>query len=337
MKRRNLGSSSLSITPVTLGAWAIGGWFWGGQDEEQSIRTVHASVDAGVTSIDTAPVYGFGRSEEVLGRALKGIRDQVQILTKVGLRWDLQEGSHYFDTEEPDGTPQSIWRNLRPQSIRHEVEQSLRRLQVDHIDLLQCHWPDPSTPIAESMGELASLVHEGKVGAIGVSNFSIEQMQEARTALGDVPLASDQPQYSLLDRRIEKELLPWCLSEQVGVVAYSPMARGLLTGRITMDRTFSKSDGRASDPRYHPINRQRILDALAKVQPIAHAHDVSLANLAVAWVLHQPAITAALVGARTPEQAIENARAADVVLSQDELDQIDAVFGALRLERRPGA
>ena len=337
MERRRLGRSSLSITPVTLGAWAIGGWFWGGQDEAESIRTVRASVDAGVTSIDTAPVYGFGRSEVVLGRALVGIRDQVQILTKVGLRWDLEEGSHYFDTDDPAGRPHSIWRNLRPHSIRHEVEQSLQRLGVDHIDLIQCHWPDPSTPIAESMGALAALVKEGKVGAIGVSNFSPQQMVEAQAALGDLPLASDQPKYSLIDRKIEADVLPWCREQEVGVVVYSPMARGLLTGRITMERTFPASDGRAEDPRYHPVNRQRILDALDAVGPIAECHGVTLANLAVAWVLHQPGITAALVGARTADQARENAVAAGVALHADELGRMDAVFGGLRLDRRPGA
>lgn len=336
MKTRPLGKSPVSVTPVTLGAWAIGGWFWGGQDDAESIATVRASIDAGVTSIDTAPVYGFGHSESVLGRALEGVRDQVQLMTKVGLRWDLEEGTHYFDTEDPSGRSYSIWRNLRPASIRHEVEQSLRRLRTDRIDLLQCHWPDPSTPIAESMGALSELVAQGKVRAIGVSNFSIEQMTEAQAALGDVPLASDQPKYSLIDRKIEAELLPWCQDEDVGVVVYSPMARGLLTGGITMDRTFPDSDGRAKDPRFHPINRQRVLDALGQVQPIADGHGISLANLAVAWVLHQPGISAALVGARTPTQAQENARAAQVQLSEHELAELHAVFGDLTLERRPG-
>jgi aryl-alcohol dehydrogenase-like predicted oxidoreductase len=337
MERRRLGKSCLSITPVTLGAWSFGGWFWGGQDEAKSDRTIRASIDAGVTSIDTAPVYGFGRSEEVLGRALLGLRDQVQILTKVGLRWDLEEGSHYFDTNDVDGQARSIWRNLRPESIRHEVEQSLGRLQVDHLDLVQCHWPDPSTPIPESMGTLRDLVHEGKIGAVGVSNFSPEQMREAQAALGDVPLASDQPAYSLLDRRIEGGVLPWCREHEVGVVVYSPMARGLLTGRVTMARTFPDNDGRSQDPRYHPINRRRILDALDKVEPIAAAHGITLANLSVAWVLNQPGVTAALVGARDAGQAVENAKAASVHLSEEDLGCIDDVFGDLRLDRRPGA
>jgi aryl-alcohol dehydrogenase-like predicted oxidoreductase len=264
------------------------------------------------------------------------VRDQVQLMTKVGLRWDLEEGTHYFDTQDPSGRNYSIWRNLRPASIRHEVEQSLRRLRTDTIDLVQCHWPDPSTPIEESMGTLRDLVDEGKVRAVGVSNFSIEQMTQAQAALGVVPLASDQPKYSMIDRKIEAELLPWCLNEHVGVVVYSPMARGLLTGGITMERTFPDSDGRANDPRFHPINRQRVLDALSQVQPIADGHGISLANLAVAWVLHQPGISAALVGARTPTQAQENARAAQVSLSEHELAELHAVFGDLRLERRPG-
>ena len=168
MNSRLLGRSDISITPVTLGAWAIGGWFWGGQDEAESIQTIRASIDAGVTSIDTAPVYGFGHSELMLGRAIEGVRDQVQILTKVGLRWDLTDGVHYFDSKDPQGREYSIWRNLRPESIRHEVDESLSRLRTDYIDVLLCHWPDPSTPIADSMGTLADLVHAGKVRAIGV-------------------------------------------------------------------------------------------------------------------------------------------------------------------------
>lgn len=337
MERRQLGRSDLGVTPITLGAWAIGGWFWGGQDEAKSSATVHAAIDAGITSIDTAPVYGFGQSEEVLGRALRGRREQVQLLTKVGMRWDCEEGVHYFDSKDPTGKQYSIWKNLRPDSIRHEVECSLRRLQTDHLDLVQCHWPDPSTPIADSMGALLQLREAGKIGAIGVSNFSTAQMAEAQAALGHVPLASDQPHYSLLDRRVEREVLPWCREHDVGVVIYSPMARGLLTGRVTMERRFPSSDGRSTDPRFHPTNRQRILDALAQVQPIAEQHQVSLANLAVAWVLHQPGVSAALVGARTPDQAIENAQAAQVRLSVDDLSQLDRVFSALRLERRPGA
>jgi aryl-alcohol dehydrogenase-like predicted oxidoreductase len=337
VNKRNLGLSALQISPVTLGAWAMGGWFWGGADDDESAATVRAAVDVGITSIDTAPVYGFGHSERVLGRAIRGIRDQVQILTKVGLRWDCEDGDHFFDTEDPAGKRYRLYRNLRPDSVRAEVDSSLARLGVDHIDLIQCHWPDPSTPIPETMGALAALVQAGKVGAVGVSNFSVEQLAEAQAALGDIPLASDQPKYSVLDRRIERDVLPWCRENQVGVVVYSPMARGLLTGRVTMDRVFAGSDGRSTDPRFHPVNRKRVLDALAQLAELVEAHGITPANLVVAWALHQPGITAALVGARTPAQARENAAAATVKLSDEEWSQVDAVFGSLRLERKPGA
>ncbi len=332
-----LGSTSQSVSPVILGAWSWGGWYWGGSDDQVSISTLHASIDAGVTTVDTAPVYGFGRSEEVLGKGLKGVRDQVQILTKVGLRWDDETGAHFFDTKDADGTPYRIFRNLRPNSIRHEVEQSLRRLDVEHIDVLQCHWPDPSTPIPETMECLASLVQEGKVGAIGVSNFSVEEMMEAQSVLGDIPLASNQPKYSLLDLRIEKDVLPYCLKNQVGVVVYSPMSGGILSGRVSMERTFAESDGRSSDPLYHPVNRTQVLAALDKVKSVAEAHGVTLANLTVAWILHQPGVTGALVGARTPAQAVENARAMTVELSDEECQFMRSVFGDVRINKRPGS
>ena len=336
MKRNQLGQSSVAVSPISLGAWAMGGWFWGGSDDEQSVHTIRAAVDSGITSIDTAPVYGFGHSEEVVGRGIRGIRDQVQLMTKVGLRWDLEEGEHFFDTTDPSGRDWRIFRNLRPQSIRWEVEQSLRRLGVDFIDLIQCHWPDPSTPIPDSMGTLADLVREGKVGAVGVSNFSPEQLEEAQSALGDVPLASTQPKYSLLHRGIERDVLPYCQENQVGVVVYSPMARGILTGRVTMEREFPESDGRSSDPLYHPENRRRVLDALAEIQPVADRHGVSLANLVVSWVVHQPGITGALVGARTADQAIENAKAGQIQLDAQELKRLREVFSAVQINKRPG-
>jgi aryl-alcohol dehydrogenase-like predicted oxidoreductase len=282
-------------------------------------------------------VYGFGRSESVLGRGLKGVRDKVQILTKVGLRWDDETGAHFFDTRDVDGTPVRLFRNLRPSSIRAEVEQSLRRLGVDHIDVLQCHWPDPSTPIVDTMECLASLVREGKIGAVGVSNFSVEDLVEAQSVLGSIPLASNQPKYSLLDRRIERDVLPHCAAHDVGVIVYSPMAGGLLTGRVTMEREFAESDGRHADPLYHPENRARVLGALERVQGIAEAHGVGLANLSVAWVLHQSGITGALVGARTPEQAEENARAMSIELSEEDCAAVRSIFSQVHINKRPGS
>ena len=268
MTMQKLGSSDLEVSSIVLGAWSYGGWYWGGADDVASIRTIHAAVDEGITSIDTAPVYGFGRSEEVVGRGIKGIRDRVQVLTKVGLRWDTEVGSHFFDTEDPDGKSWRITRNLRPESVRLEVHNSLQRLGVDHIDLVQCHWPDPSTPIPETMGALAGLVEEGKIGAVGVSNFSPEQMTEAAESLGSVPLASNQPRYSLLYRQIERDVIPFAQSNGLGLIVYSPMAMGILSGRVGMDRKFAKGDGRADDPLFHPENRRRVLAALDEVRPV---------------------------------------------------------------------
>ena len=333
---RTLGQSSLSVSPVILGAWSYGGWYWGGAKDDASIRAIHASIDAGITSIDTAPVYGFGRSEEVVGRAIADRRERVQILTKVGLRWDTDEGAHFFDTSDAEGKTRRITRNLRPESIRLEVERSLTRLGVDHIDLVQCHWPDPSTPIPDSMGALAALVEEGNVGAVGVSNFSPEQMAESTASLGDVPLASNQPRYSLLHRQIERDVLPHARENAIGVIVYSPMARGILTGKVDLARTFPKGDGRADEPLYHPENRAMVLAALAQIENVASEAGCSLANLAVAWVLHQPGVTAALVGARTAAQAEENAAAMAVDLSSEVQERVRAVFEGVRINKRPG-
>ena len=332
-----LGNSTVRVSRVILGAWSFGGWYWGGADDADSRAALHASVDAGITSIDTAPVYGLGRSEEVVGAAIQGIRDRVQIMTKVGLRWDTDEGAHFFDTVDPEGRSWRIMRNLRPDSVRWEVEQSLQRLGVDHIDVVQCHWPDPTTPIPDTMGALRELHEAGTIGAIGVSNFSPAQLEEAQRSLGSVPLASNQPRYSLIHREIEKAVLPHCRANNIGLVVYSPMGRGILTGRVTMDRVFPDGDGRRDDPLYHPANRAVVLEALEDVRTIAEAHGVTLANVAVAWVLHQEGITSALVGARTAVQAQENARAMSVQFSEAELDRLTAVFGAVRINKRPGA
>ncbi|MDP6935055.1 MAG: aldo/keto reductase [Myxococcota bacterium] len=331
---RTLGQSDLQVQPIIFGAWAIGGWFWGGTDDDNAIDAIRASLDHGIMAIDTAPMYGYGHSEEVVGRAIRGRRDQAIVMTKCGLRWDDERGATFFDTDGPDGRSRTIKRNLRPDSIRRECEASLKRLGVDTIDLYQCHWPDPTTPVEESMQELGRLVEEGKVRAIGVSNFTPELMTRAREALGSIPLASNQPRYSLLTRGIEDEVLPWCREHEVGVVVYSPMERGLLSGAITEDRTFPETDGRSGDPLFRVENRRVILEALRTLDPIARAHDATFAQLAVAWCTHQPGITAALVGARTAAQASENARGARLSLSDEDLVQLRSCFEKVDIQRR---
>jgi aryl-alcohol dehydrogenase-like predicted oxidoreductase len=283
-----------------------------------------------MVAIDTAPAYGMGRSEEVVGRALEGRRDEAIVMTKCGLRWDRTEGERFFETEF-EGRTVTIHRNLRPDSIREECEASLSRLRTDRIDLYQCHWPDSTTPIAETMGELARLREEGKIRAIGVSNFTPEMMEEARAALGDVPLASDQPKYNLLDRGIEEDVLPFCLENDIGVIVYSPIAQGLLTGKMTADRELGEGDLRTRNPLFSTENRRRINAALDDLRPLAEQKGATLAQLSMAWLLHRPGVTAVIAGARNAAQARENARTAGVSLTGAEADRVARTIGELEL------
>jgi len=327
VRYRKLGGSDLEVSTVIFGAWAIGGWYWGPQDDEESIRTIHAAIDAGMTTIDTAPMYGMGHSEEVVGRAIQGRRDEVLVATKCGLRWDTpDEGVEYFTCKMPDGSQHPVRRNLHKRAILEEIGFNLERLGTDVIDLYQCHWPCKSAPIPETMEALVQLRDEGKIRAIGVSNFSPEMLQEC---IDHAPLASNQPPYSLLRRNIEADVLPFCRDHGIGVIVYSPLQQGLLTGKMTPDRELHDEDYRKGQKWFTPKNRQRVLDALERIRPIAEAHDATFAQTTIAWTLAQPGITATIVGARTPAQVRENARAADIDLTPDELAHIRAVFDEL--------
>ena len=327
MQYRQLGNSDLKVSTVIFGAWAVGGWFWGGQDDQDSIDAIRAGVDAGINCIDTAPIYGQGHSEEVVGRAIKGIRDKVMIATKCALRWDVDEsrgGCHGFDYVREDGSKQPIRSILTRESIFEELEGSLKRLGVDTIDLYQCHWIDTATPVEETMGALMDLRKQGKIRAIGVSNWTPELMAEAMKH-GD--LASDQPKYSLLYREIEQDVLPFCHTNNVGCIAWSPLEQGILTGKVTMDRKFAQTDLRMQmKPWFLLHNRKRVLEALDTIRPVARAHDATLGQVAIAWVAAQPGVTAAIVGARNVQQVTENARAGALTLSADELAHIRGVF-----------
>lgn len=337
MLYRTLGRTNLTLPVVTFGAWALGGGpYWAGTDDELAIAAIQAAIDEGITAIDTAPIYGRGHSERVVGRALAGRRDEVVLLTKVGLRWDCEDGELMFDTKDDDGKPLRIYRNCRPESVKLEVERSLERLGTDHLDLVQVHWPDPTTPIADTMGALAELREQGKLRAIGVSNYDTDMLTQAQRALGEVPLASDQPKYNLLQREIEQDVLPWAREHEVGVVVYSPLEQGLLTGKVTADRKFDASEGRSRRATFKPANRDRVNGVLQSVvKPIAEAHHATIAQVAIAWTVSQPGITAALVGARTPEQARENAAAGDLRLTADEHAAIDQAFTGLELDLAP--
>lgn len=324
-----LGRSGLVLPRVTFGAWAIGGWYWGGTDDTLATEAIQAAVDAGAGAIDTAPVYGFGHSEQVVGRAIAGRRDQVLVLTKAGLRWDCEDGAHFFDTA--DG--KRVYRNLRPDSLRLECDRSLARLGVDCIDLFQCHWPDPTTPIAESMGALLDLRAAGKIRDVGVSNFTPAMMAEAQDALGDVPLASNQPRYSLLARDIEADVVPWCVDHEVGLIIYRPIEQGLLTGRMTADRVFREGDKRGSLALFCQDNRAVVNRALADLAELAGDLGATLAQLVIAWTLHRPGITAALVGARTADQVRENLAAAALVLTPPQIAAITGAFEGLDIRR----
>ncbi len=322
---RPLGRSDVSVTPVIFGAWAVGGWMWGGNDEADSIAAIQASIDHGVTTIDTAAVYGQGYGEEVVGKAIRGRRDQVQVATKCGMRWDLAEGSNPWETTDRLGNPVTIYRNSKPASIATECERSLKRLGVDVIDLYQVHWPDTTTPVEETMAALVKLKDQGKIRAIGVSNYDATWIEKAAAV---APLASLQPPYSLIQRKIEKEILPACRERGIGVIVYSPLERGLLAGTVPPDRQFPPGDHRASHKFFTPENRRRMMDSLDKVRPIAEKHGVSLAQMVINWTIQEPGITAALVGARNAEQAEHNAKALTFKLSPQERAEIRHAFDA---------
>ena len=310
----------MEISAVGFGAWAIGGWMWGGADENDAIDAIHAALARGINLIDTAPIYGFGRSEEIVGRAIRDRRDKVVLATKCGLIWDREEGEFYFHADELGAaarpSEREIYKCLRPASIRRELDRSLQRLGTDHVDLYQTHRQESTTPIVDTMGELLRLKESGKIRAIGVSNASVEDMK----AYG--PIDADQEKYSLLDREIEQDSLPYCRQQKIAVLAYSPLANGLLTGRMRPDRQFGPGDLRKNNRRFSPANIERINDSLEQLRSIADRHVATPGQLVIAWTISQPGVTCALCGARNPQQAIDNAAAGDIVLSPDELDAI---------------
>ncbi len=298
---------------------------WGGCEEQDAIGAIHASLDHGVNFIDTAPIYGYGRSEEIVGRTLKSRRDQVVLATKCGLRWDLEKGVFHFHGDDlgiAKGPAQcKVYKYLHPDSIQYELEQSLKRLKTDYIDLYQTHWQDDSTPITDTMACLQKLKDQGKIRAIGVSNANLDHLQ----AYG--PIDCDQERYSMLDRRMEEDgCLDHCRKHNISVLAYSPLVHGLLTGKITPERKFNPGDLRNDNPRFSPENIHRVNAMLAEFNPIAEVHEATMSQLVIAWTFIQPGVTHVLCGARNEAQAIDNARAGELPLTQDEIQQMNDII-----------
>jgi aryl-alcohol dehydrogenase-like predicted oxidoreductase len=314
MKTKRLGDSDLFITPIGFGAWAIGGsgweFAWGSQDDSDSVAAIHEALDAGINWIDTAAVYGLGHSEEIVARALEGMKDRPYVFTKCSMVWD-ERGE--------------IGHSLKADSVRRECEASLRRLKVDAIDLYQVHWPDPDEDIEEGLATLAALRQEGKVRHIGVSNFNVEQLRRAEAV---APITSLQPRYSLLHREVEGEVLPFAAREGIGVIAYSPMASGLLTGAMTWERiaAMPADDWRKRHPDFREPQLSRNLRLVRLLRAIGRLHGLTPAEVAVAWVLNNPAVTGAIVGARRPGQIGEVVGGADFRLSPRELAEVEAFF-----------
>ncbi|MBS0620435.1 MAG: aldo/keto reductase [Verrucomicrobia bacterium] len=323
MKKRILGRTHVEVTPIILGTWAIGGWMWGGTNQSDAIAAIQASIEQGVNTIDTAAIYGAGLSEKLVGQAIRGKREQVVIATKCGMRWNSNEGAEPVASVDDQGNPITIRKNSKPDSIFYECEESLKRLGTDYIDLYQIHWPDSTTPIEESWAAMVKLKQQGKVRAIGVSNYNLSQLKIAHAIH---PVASIQSPYSLIRREIEKEIIPFCIQEGISVIVYSPLERGLLTGKVDAKYTFAKGDHRSKNPTFSLENRKRVGVALEKLRPIGERHAATLAQLIIACTISRPGITAALVGARRPSQAIENAGAGKLQLTDQELSQITEAF-----------
>ncbi|MFJ6327007.1 MULTISPECIES: aldo/keto reductase [unclassified Rhizobium] len=317
---REIGKSGVVASAVGLGTWAIGGWMWGGTDETESISAIHASLDAGVTLIDTAPAYGLGRSEEIVGKALAGRRDKAVIATKCGLVWHTDKGRHFFDQ---DGKP--VHRYLGRDAISHEVEESLRRLGTDYIDLYITHWQDPTTPIEETVRALEDLKASGKIRAIGASNVSALELEAYIAADG---LDAIQERFSMIDREIESELLPLTRANGISTLSYSSLALGLLSGTVGPERIFSGDDQRRGNPRFSVSNRDKAQAFAKAIGPVADRHEASIAQVVIAWTLTQPGVTFALCGARNPAQALDNARAGTIRLDADDQSAIEAAISA---------
>jgi methylglyoxal reductase len=315
---RQLGASDIEVSAVILGTSQFSGMKWGPYDEKTAIDVTHAAIDSGITTIDTAPAYGIGRSEDLVGRAIAERRSEVTLATKCSLQWHSDFGEFVFERGD-----ERVYRTLKPDSIIKECEGSLKRLRTDYIDIYQCHQMDHDTPAEDTMGALLRLKEQGKIRAIGVSNFTTDAIGRM-LEVGQVD--SDQPQYSLVNRSIEHDVLPFCRQRGVSILAYSPLAQGLLTGAITADREYIEGDHRQGHPWFANDFLTRVNTALVPVRDIADVNGMTTAQVVINWTVHEPGVTAALVGARSPEQAVQNAASLCTALSDEERTVIRKAF-----------
>lgn len=327
---RKIGKSQIDASAIALGTWAIGGGdWWGVNDDEQSIKTIKSAIDCGINLIDTAPGYGYGKSETIVGKAIQGIREKVILSTKVGLWWLDERGTDFF---EIDGI--SVRRCLEPDTIKREIELSLKRLDTDYIDVYFTHWqsePPYFTPVKDTMKCLMDLKRQGMIKAIGASNVNLHHIDEYQE-YGEFDVI--QEKYSILDRRIEDELLPRCIKSDIGMFAYSPLEQGLLTGAVTMDTVYPEKDTRNRDIWIEPQNRINVLNMLKSWEELTQKYNCSIANLVVACTMMQPGISHVLCGARKPHHIIETAKSADIKISTDDLKRMRKDFESLKATQK---
>jgi len=330
MKHNILGNSEIKVSELAFGAWAIGGWMWGGADAKDAVKAIETAVDNGMTTIDTAAVYGFGQSEELVGKAVKGKRQDVQILTKFGLVWNEKKGEFFFASKDNSGIDVNIYRYSGKEKVLYDCDQSLKRLGTDYIDLYQIHWADPTTPVSETMEALEILVKQGKIRAGAVCNYSADLMAEAEMSF---KIASNQVPYSMVNRKIETDIVPHCISRNIGILAYSPLQRGLLTGKFKHDHIFNEGDTRPNTIYYKEPNLSRILHLTDALNEIAEDLRMTTSQLVLNWTIHQPGISCVLAGARDAAQVLDNVKACDFSLTNDDKDRINELLSNITLEQ----
>lgn len=328
--KRIIGNSDLELSAVAFGAWAAGGWMWGHTEDDEAIKAMQDAIVAGCTTIDTAPIYGQGHSELLVGKAIQSFkREEVQILTKFGMRWDTNQGDFAFHSKDNNGKAIDIYKYASKESIIKECEDSLKRLGTDYIDLYQIHWNDVTTPIEESFEAVAQLIQQGKVRYAGVCNYDVEMLKRAQSVC---KIISNQVPYSMINRGIEQEVLPYCIEQNISILAYSPLQRGLLTGKIMPGYTFESGDHRAESAYFFEPVVQATNEFLKQLKPIAEKYNATLGQIVLHWTIMQQGITVALAGARNTQQVLSNWKATDIKFSPEEYNYIDKLLKAAQIE-----